>query len=354
MDSLPAGWSIDFGDWAYPAVVDWDAAGRNDLLVGTAAGEVWLFRDIGGRDAVRYDRGRAVRTRDGRLNVGSFAAPAPLVDAAGRFTHLLVMSGRGELFAFEMDTATTYVTTDLAKAFGEQNGKITNRYRKGSWWLRKRFAGTRSKQLLTTCRQCRPQDFTEGLTFDELVENVAPEIEVPRPVRGHCEVHVGLYRPTSLPLTCAAGEVPGQVPAGRLQVRTEAEATAELACPDEMSDLPCQEVFMGAGRCRHHRPYRRLRPRRAARSARPARPVPRDTLRSHRRFLSRVLGQRPRACDPRRGRPPTGGEVLRHGRGRRILLRDRGRPSRPPDAASDPATPLAGDAGHRLEYVSPE
>ena len=236
---------IAFGDWAYPAVVDWDAAGRSDLLVGTAAGEAWLFRDIGGRDAVRYDRGRAIRTRDGRLSVGSFAAPAPLVDAAGRFTHLLVMSGRGELFAFEMRTVTTYVTSDLAKAFGEQNGKITSRYRKGFWWLRKRFAETRSRQLLTTCRQCRPRDFTEGLTFDDLVENVAPEIELPRPVRGHCEVHVGLYRPASLPFTCAPGEIPSQVPAGRLQVRTEAEATGELVCPDEMSDLPCQEVFIG-------------------------------------------------------------------------------------------------------------
>lgn len=242
---LAAGHPIQFGDWLYPAVVDWEGAGRSDLLIGTAAGDVWLFRDIGKRDAVRYDRGRRIQTVDGPLNVGSFAAPAAVVDAQGRFTHLLVMGGQGELFAWEMRSVVSYVTTDLAEAFGEQGGKVSTRYRKGCWWLRRKFAATRSKQLLTSCRQCLPRDFTTDVSFDDLVENVVPAIELAPPSPGQYELHMGLYRPARLPFRAAPGEIPNAVPAGRLQVQAGTERAAELACPDEMSDLACQEVFLG-------------------------------------------------------------------------------------------------------------
>ncbi|MCK5843404.1 MAG: hypothetical protein KAG97_01770, partial [Victivallales bacterium] len=65
---------IHFDNWCYPCIADWDGTGAQDLLVGTAEGLVFLFRDIGDENKVVFERPALLNSSSGIVKADSFAA----------------------------------------------------------------------------------------------------------------------------------------------------------------------------------------------------------------------------------------------------------------------------------------
>lgn len=85
---------------AVPFVADWDNDGRKDLLVGQADGTIKLFLNRGEESAPAFGAGQDLVLADGVLDVGEQAAPALVdLDADGN-KDLVVGNAAGQVVAF--------------------------------------------------------------------------------------------------------------------------------------------------------------------------------------------------------------------------------------------------------------
>ena len=185
---------IEFPGWLYPCVTDWDGEGRQDLLIGTADGRVFLYRDVGDGNGVRFDRGRALRTPEGLVEVGSFAAPAA-IPGTGGVEGLLVAGGEGALYHYPVRERDSLVTDDLAEAFAGCSSYIAEESRPGFWCLRRGVPGARNGQALTTSPAILDPARVGQPSVDEAMANTPPELVLPIDRDGRFEVHVGFHEP---------------------------------------------------------------------------------------------------------------------------------------------------------------
>ena len=83
---------------ASPCVVDWNADGRMDLLVGKGDGELYLYLNEGTKDQPMF--GKPIKINDGKLDVGSNSSP-DMGDLHGEGKKdLIVGNDNGEVFIF--------------------------------------------------------------------------------------------------------------------------------------------------------------------------------------------------------------------------------------------------------------
>jgi hypothetical protein len=175
----------------FPCVSDLTGRGRRDLLLGTADGEVLLFRDIGGSGEVRWDRGRRRADAEGLLRVNGTACPTLLETPSGR--RLLVLDGAGALWSWPLESHASWVADDVAAVAGS--------------------------------------DFSPA----------TPELSLAPPVSGLCEIHVTLRRP------------PGHAGRTPLRVRLDGEACPDILLPGESLQEPDQELYVRTADCTHRR-----------------------------------------------------------------------------------------------------
>jgi hypothetical protein len=89
---------LDVVSNASPCVVDWNADGRMDFLVGKGDGELYLYLNEGTRDQPMF--GKPIKINDGKLDVGSNSSPA-MADLHGEGKKdLIVGNDKGEVFIF--------------------------------------------------------------------------------------------------------------------------------------------------------------------------------------------------------------------------------------------------------------
>jgi len=65
---------VDGGN-AAPCVLDWDADGKNDLLIGCKTGEVYLYINTGTDESPSFTTGAAIIAGDAHLSVGENSIP---------------------------------------------------------------------------------------------------------------------------------------------------------------------------------------------------------------------------------------------------------------------------------------
>ncbi len=183
---------IRFDGWCHPCVADWDGTGRQDLLVGTAEGSVFLYRDIGGADEVRFERGERLRGAGGFVGAGRFAAPAVLAGRHG-VDWLLVAGGDGAIRLFPRVTRTMRELADWQRACGART-RPGRRYARGAWWLPPRVDGAPRRQVVTNCPVAHPAE-AAGTTLERMTENLPDDLEVQLPGAGRHEIHLVLRDP---------------------------------------------------------------------------------------------------------------------------------------------------------------
>ena len=181
----------DYPGPVFPCVTDVEGRGRRDLLLGTADGEVLLFRDIGGPGEVRWDRGRRLADADGLLRVRGSACPTLLETPAGR--RLLVLDGEGALWSWPLESHASWVADDIAAVAGSDFSPVT------------------------------------------------PELSITPPMTGLCEIHVTLHRP------------PGHAARTPLRVRLDGETCPDILMPGESLQEPDQELYVRTADCTHRR-----------------------------------------------------------------------------------------------------
>jgi len=239
---LAADECIRFDRWCYPCIVDWDGTGRQDLLVGTAEGKVFLFRDVGDDGEVRFARAAALRTPSGLVDVGSFAAPAAIQREDG-IQGLLVANGNGDVVHYPIRKRQTFVTHDLGQAFSGAASAISETYRKGFWWLRKDVPAARNGQVLTTSPVLGKSEMRPGMTVENIMENVPPALELDVGVDGRFEVHVGFHEPEA---AAHRGRMVEKITNHALLRLSDDEHWA-IVRTQEMHKEPQQESFFKAG-----------------------------------------------------------------------------------------------------------
>jgi hypothetical protein len=81
-------------------VADWDDDGRKDLLIGSADGSVKLFLNIGQEAAPAFAAGQDLTVAGSALNVGGQAAPVVIDLDANGSKDLVVGNAAGQVLAF--------------------------------------------------------------------------------------------------------------------------------------------------------------------------------------------------------------------------------------------------------------
>ena len=80
---------------AGPCVADWDGDGKPDLLVGSADGSVWFYRNIGTRTAARYAPGIAIVPQS-EMSFGNPVKHGAAPDRPGIRTKVCVVDWNGD------------------------------------------------------------------------------------------------------------------------------------------------------------------------------------------------------------------------------------------------------------------
>lgn len=232
---------IRFDGWSHPCVADWDGAGRQDLLVGTATGSVFLFRDIGGADEVHFERGERLRGAGGFVGADSFAAPAVLAGRHG-VDWLLVAGGDGAIRLFPRVSRTMRELADWERACSAQ-ARPGRRYARGAWWLPPRVEGAPLRQVVTNCPVVDCAGAAEA-SLERLAENLPDDLEVKLPGAGRHEIHL-LFREPDF-LKQSRPRVPSGPLCGKVLVRISGESGWRILQAAEVLRPGRKELFLQA------------------------------------------------------------------------------------------------------------
>ncbi|MCK5843072.1 MAG: hypothetical protein KAG97_00105, partial [Victivallales bacterium] len=182
---------IHFDDWCYPCIVDWDGQGTQDLLVGTAEGLLYLFRDIGDETHLIFERPVLLQASSGTVKADSFAAPAVLQGENG-VKGVLLAGGGGEIHYHPRESRETLISKDIAAIFAESSRISRDTYKKGEWWLRQQLPESENGQMLTNC----PVTGDQSEIFPEIVmENLPDDLTINVDFPGKHEIHITFFEP---------------------------------------------------------------------------------------------------------------------------------------------------------------
>ncbi len=81
-----------------PYIADWDSDGKKDIIVGQASGEVSVFFNMGTNQSPLFSGG--IKLNNGELDVGFFSSPAIVDWNADGKKDLLVGNSRGNVYVF--------------------------------------------------------------------------------------------------------------------------------------------------------------------------------------------------------------------------------------------------------------
>ena len=189
---------IQFDEWCYPCIADWDGNGRQDLLVGNAEGSVFLYRDIGDASEVRFERGVRLRGMDGFVHVDSCAAPAVLMGRHG-VEWLLVAGGDGAIRVFPRVAHTMQELVDWEHACSMQI-RPKRHYEQGNWWLPPQVEDAAPRHVVTNCPVVDAEEAAVA-SLERFAENSPQDLEVALPGSGQHEIHLVFREPEFLKQT---------------------------------------------------------------------------------------------------------------------------------------------------------
>lgn len=185
-----------FDGMVHLSVVDWNLRGAGDLLIATEQGELWLFYDVGpkGPDGhVAYDQGRRLCDAQGPIQLFGSASATLLRQDNDRW--LVAADGQGQLWHWKLEPVTSWVVSDwkVAAHVATSNRTAASSYEPGHWWVQREQRqehGPQSDAILRIGPPVVDQVITGGqpLPFAPL----PPELTLPSPCDGPCEIHITL------------------------------------------------------------------------------------------------------------------------------------------------------------------
>jgi hypothetical protein len=203
----------------FPCVVDLRSRGRSDLLIGTGDGFVFLFEDVGDEKEVKYARSRRWLDAGGFIQVRGPACPTILEEKGKRV--LLVADGEGDLWAWPIQEAKSFVTSDWAAVTG-----LGSTYQKGAWWIR--------GSLLAAGPEPPVAPSKNTVETPDVFDPRAPELRIKPPVSGTHEIHITLRKPDDV----------SQEPV--IEARLSDETSWTMLEPGEFHKGARQELFFKA------------------------------------------------------------------------------------------------------------
>ncbi len=230
---------IRFDGWCYPCIADWDGTGRQDLLLGTAEGSVFLYRDIGDEGEVRFERGVRLRGMEGFVQVDSCAAPAVLSGRHG-VEWILVAGGDGAIRVFPRVARKMQELVNWEQACNSQ-ARPGRSYAQGAWWLPPQVEDAAPRRVVTNCPVTDPEE--AALTsVQRFAENSPHDLEVKLPGAGQHEIHLVFREPDFLKqsrLRVASGSLRGMV-----LVQLSGQTAWQILRTEEVLRAGGKEVFL--------------------------------------------------------------------------------------------------------------
>lgn len=181
---------LAFDGLVHLCVVDWNMRGRSDLLVATADGELWLFYDVGAHDAVAYDCGRQLCDPQGPIQL--FGGASVTLLRQGNERRLIAADGQGQLWQWLLVPAPSWEISDWAKVshVATSNRTVANAYEPGHWWVQREGEDSNVKQVLRIGPPVLDHVIASGQPLG--LAPLPPELTIPSPCDGPCEIHVTL------------------------------------------------------------------------------------------------------------------------------------------------------------------